>query len=526
MIGNLLVVDDEPDILEGLVELFEIELEEITVYSAKNARISLELLSSIHFDVVVTDINMPKMNGIEMFKEIHKNWPQCRVIFLTGYREFDHLYEVSRYPGVAYMLKSESDYVLVALVKQAFEEVEAVLQETAYSEGRGTFDSPQYKYLKLKLSQYLETSKPLSADFIQNFSVKIDFDPNVPFFFFFVHLDRDSPVTLVDQDDAVASIVNDFTPEGFSTHYQRVSECEGLLFFQSKEPLRLELVSKWFSSLSGAVSYIQEKMLKTLNISISFVVSEKLVDFGDVISTYNQTSILRYRYLKRSVQGIFYLDVNRNDQQEPVNNGQLVYHLNQALSEKNRKVFEKIINQVVDVLDLPDPDPNTAELYFGTMSILFTALLQDHSYVEEWHDFFVPFEEKDRAIKKVIKTASYIAERYLKAFEAEGMDTLKNAIDYIESNTGADLSLNNLAKISYLNPSYLSRIFKQVTGKTISTYVSEKRIEKAKELLKNPAMRINEIGVAVGYDSPRSFSRFFKKMTNMSPIEYRDRWLL
>ena len=127
--GNLLIVDDEPDILESLEEMFKYESGlDIDVYVAKSATNAVRLLEKIKFDVVMTDIKMPGMNGIELFKLIKENWPKCRVIFLTGYRDFDNLYEIRGYKEVRYLLKSEEDEVLISAVAEAFEEIDKMMQ--------------------------------------------------------------------------------------------------------------------------------------------------------------------------------------------------------------------------------------------------------------------------------------------------------------------------------------------------------------------------------------------------------------
>jgi two-component system response regulator YesN len=89
-----------------------------------------------------------------------------------------------------------------------------------------------------------------------------------------------------------------------------------------------------------------------------------------------------------------------------------------------------------------------------------------------------------------------------------------------------EVSLVRLAEIVYFNPSYLSRLFKQVTGVNLSDYISECRIKKAKKLLESPDYKIHEVSEAVGYLSATNFARFFKKVTNMTPQEYRDSKLI
>lgn len=92
---------------------------------------------------------------------------------------------------------------------------------------------------------------------------------------------------------------------------------------------------------------------------------------------------------------------------------------------------------------------------------------------------------------------------------------------HIEANLHDDLSLVRLAELVHFNPSYLSRMFKQACGVNLSEHIDECRVRKAKELLRQHELKIGEVGVKVGYDSPHSFIRFFKKMTGMTPQEYR-----
>jgi two-component system response regulator YesN len=96
---------------------------------------------------------------------------------------------------------------------------------------------------------------------------------------------------------------------------------------------------------------------------------------------------------------------------------------------------------------------------------------------------------------------------------------------YIESNLSEDLSLVRLAEQVYLNPSYLSRLFKQVTGVNLSDFIESSRVKCAKELLEKDGIRVNDIARRVGYDTAASFTRFFRKSTGVSPQEYRDAYL-
>ena len=85
-----------------------------------------------------------------------------------------------------------------------------------------------------------------------------------------------------------------------------------------------------------------------------------------------------------------------------------------------------------------------------------------------------------------------------------------------------DITLNDLSKEVYLNPNYLGRLIKKETGKNFSDILTEVRIEKAKELLKNTQIKTYEISERVGINDSRYFSQLFRKMTGMTPTEYRN----
>ena len=95
--------------------------------------------------------------------------------------------------------------------------------------------------------------------------------------------------------------------------------------------------------------------------------------------------------------------------------------------------------------------------------------------------------------------------------------------DYIQRNLSGDVSLIKLAEIVYLNPTYLSRIYKQFTGTNLSEYIFNLKFSKAKSLLKDSKKKVNEIATEVGFESAAYFIRTFKKNAGMTPQEYREK---
>lgn len=94
---------------------------------------------------------------------------------------------------------------------------------------------------------------------------------------------------------------------------------------------------------------------------------------------------------------------------------------------------------------------------------------------------------------------------------------------FIETNLAGDLSLTRIGDSVGFNPSYLSRMYKQLTGEGLHEYITKMKLYKAKELLNLPQMKVHEISSELGFESPAYFTKFFKRATNLTPSEYREK---
>ncbi|WMT39454.1 response regulator [Paenibacillus sp. D2_2] len=127
---RLLIVDNEEYVVDGLVELFNAEnrpdLETQGAYSAAEA---MNALMTTSYDIVITDIRMPGINGLELQRIIASRWPYCKVIFLSGYDNFNYAQEAIRQGSVNYILKTEDDDVIIAAVDGAIEKIRSEKEE-------------------------------------------------------------------------------------------------------------------------------------------------------------------------------------------------------------------------------------------------------------------------------------------------------------------------------------------------------------------------------------------------------------
>jgi two-component system response regulator YesN len=132
----------------------------------------------------------------------------------------------------------------------------------------------------------------------------------------------------------------------------------------------------------------------------------------------------------------------------------------------------------------------------------------------------------------IMETDSYITTKIESVFNALDeknvtSDPISSIMKYIHENyMDVDLSLPKISENTYLTPAYICTIFKEHTGTTINKYITEYRLDKAKALLKDNNMKINDIGAKVGYSDGNYFAKIFRKETGLTPSDYRKKFLL
>jgi two-component system response regulator YesN len=139
-------------------------------------------------------------------------------------------------------------------------------------------------------------------------------------------------------------------------------------------------------------------------------------------------------------------------------------------------------------------------------------------------------EEIEEALKKAMRLCAAEISQFQpetdhgKAQEEPGSYLIKKALQIMEESFREDVHLTQIANQLFVTSNYLSRLFRQETGKSFSDYLSQMRMDEARRLLNNSKLKIYQIGEAVGYPNPRYFSEWFQKQTGMSPGDYRARY--
>ncbi|MCC3375252.1 response regulator [Cohnella sp. REN36] len=549
---TMLIVDDLPIIVDGLTELFEaqnhLQLELLKAYSGEEA---LAVLGQTRVDIVVSDIQMPGLQGIELLREIRAQWPACKVIFLTGHNDFHYVQSAVKYGGFEYILKIESDEKIVGSVERAIErfEEERVQQQLirrANERMRRAMPSLQKEYATGILQGH-----SISEDGLQRHFRELD-----------LPLRADRPVLLLlGRIDAWTETTTPPDKALFLYAVQNIAEevlaplvrCYSFVYEQTKLVWFLQPEGEgedscerlWRQSQTYAscmLETIQQTCKELLKLPVSFAMGSEPVDWSGVSGRFHALK-LRFAYGMGLSGEIILIDADERRAAEGDEAGgprgdDILHHRVQLIGkclENGRR--EEFCQQYLALSELWAEDQPSFERkieLFHALSAIFLAYINKSPALREHlvavHDLtpLIRFSEPDLWISLrdyFLQTAICIFDWNAARGAELPAEIVQQAHRFIEAHVAKDISLNAIADHVGLNPSYFSRLYKQMTGIGLSDYINEYRNIKAKEMLAGGSPKVGDVAVALGYGSALAFIRFFKKQNGLTPQEYRTRRL-
>lgn len=159
---RLLIVDDEPIIVKGLTMMFEnAKIDELMIYKAYSAREALSVMEDIPIDILFTDIHMPGMDGLQLGEIVKEKFQDCKIIFLTGYEEFDYIYKAISKIKAKYILKSEEDEVILSELELTLIEIGKAKEKVDLDKLQNTYsdrisEEPCKDLLIMKIETYIK----------------------------------------------------------------------------------------------------------------------------------------------------------------------------------------------------------------------------------------------------------------------------------------------------------------------------------------------------------------------------------
>jgi two-component system response regulator YesN len=534
---RLLIVDDEEIITDGLYEILSKLPLDLDLYKAYSGEEALVWLRRTRFDIVLSDIAMPEMDGLALMDVIRYNWPHCKLIFLTGHHDLESMYHAIQWPGVRYLLKSEGYNKLIEAVGQAASEIEEELRTADLLRRSKDSQNALETLATGNYVRHLLFEEGADETMEDNFRrLNIRFNPALPVLISLGSLSFSEEKRRSYADRQESALTVKLMADSYLNEKTRslgvIDRYGDLVWLVQPMPsheLEDGVFERTVKFLEGTLELIQDACRESLSIKVSVTMATEPVLWPKLPEAYDR---LRERQHLRAGDGTRMVQSVQLHHEESSSSlrwrfpGEKVETLAAYLEGGRRTEFLCLFDEItMDAMVGKVPLAYATELYY---SIALTML----SYTNRWGDrektpsgnlMQLEAHPSWHARFGVLKsTAEDLFAQRSNGEHSRAATAIDKICAYIGDNIDEDLSLVRLADEIHLNPSYLSRLFKQERGRKLSEYIEDVRFAKAKELLKNTDCKISEIGIKVGYEAAHSFTRVFRKWAGMSPQEFRE----
>lgn len=498
---NIFVIEDEPPILRDILAIIKSFHEDYQIIGkASNGKDAIDFIKAQgnNIDVIISDIQIPVLNGLEVIDYTHKHFPHILSIILTGYSNFEYARKAIKCDVFDYLLKPIDENELHQQLQKAYTRkcLDYMKTPTHNSIPQESILEPQYQIAMLSLGSFPVYSSLYNELFPEVWrQLKIE-----------EYLDQskipDQQYWMIDGTSLAEKIILFHIPEKYiSCSRQYLTDILSPLC--EKEPSITIAVDTGFSGIRD--------------------VHRSILNLKNFI---NKTSQIGMSQL------LFYPEIPAN--QTPEYSSAFLSYCNRLaklMSQKNISVFEAELKNYIKQIQIQHIP--ALQVYRLISDLLNTCIqICDNTHVS---DLNIPSTITDIMILSDTYSTLYenLHSIFLSLFEIilddKDIGTDRNhaviKIDaYMKEHYREPINTKSIAEKFGFTPAYLSKIFREYKSITPADYIIQLRIEKAKELLSSSSnCKIKDVAAFVGYDDSLYFSKVFKKITGISPRQYMEK---
>ncbi|MFD1953258.1 response regulator [Paenibacillus thailandensis] len=524
------LVDDEPIILRSLEAAIPWrELGIDIAGQARNGEEALKLFREAKPDIVVSDIRMPSIDGIALMGEVMKSRPNLIFIVISGYGEFDYAREAIRQGAFDYLLKPIDHDELTEMIRKAVRRLDKDRQ--AKEETEKLMHSVQALSLLARERMFAEliegNQRPLQhLRWLESGMLE------QPYYMAVVRLDHYSAMNkqwTPEEKRLWLFAVRNILEEWSATH-------DGLAAFpfHSGEWIVLfpDAAAAAKRQLGEDIVYLIKRYSK---LSCSVGISRGVQGIDRLNDAYQSACAAFYQRFYSGQEGAF-LD---EGPATPGHDGD-----GDGGSRPRLKRFEQSLIECIRTLDIPRTHAVLDEMRTELEAMAAPKELVRRFIVEmavvarrEFEHLNLKIEHSADDLLQRLEDAStfrmaigelggalagWIEEVVAGNRHEDAAAAIEKARNYIDNRYHNDLGIDEVSEFVGLSAGHFCTLFKQITGYTFLEYVTHCRMEKAKYILKNTDVKVYQLAPLVGYQDPKYFTQVFKKITGMTPTEYRE----
>lgn len=531
---RILLVDDEILVRDAIKENIDWEgLGCELTGICENGQQAAEFVKQHPVDIVLTDILMPYMDGMELSHFLHDNYPDVVIVIFSGFGEFEYAKKAIQYNVSEYLLKPVTAMELTEVINKMKDKVDQRRKEKAKME-RLTRASESYRknaqIIRFKaIEAVVNCTVDVKTGMEQLAAMGIELTEGscrVAIFDIDIYSDIYQVDTVKRQESALMA----FVLYNISDEIVK-RENAGIAYQEGGNHVCILFQEKWGRDRNEKTKEIcreiQQKMQEVMGISVSVGIGKWVRRPEQLLISHDTAEkTIQYRYLLG--EGLL-LDMEEMKPEQNISLEKYLNDLSEAIKAGAQENAEKAMRDIEEAVKGAMVEKSRACMYLQQVIRTIDRICEDVSA-----DMEKILKGRDMLLQQVTEQKSFgracdvVREYVMKMFKmltdmnsSSGQRQARMAVEYIQKNyMNPNLSLNDICSYLNISTSYFSTIFKEMTGETFTEVLIRTRMEKAKELLENTTMKNYEIAEKVGFSDPHYFGISFKKMTGITPTEY------
>ena len=507
---KILLVDDEILVRDAIRENIDWgKLDCELIGDCENGKQAVEFVKIHEVDIVLTDILMPYMDGMELSHFLHDNYPDVLIVIFSGFGEFEYAKKAIQYNVSEYMLKPVTAMELTKVIENMKEKLDSRKKEQRKMESLTQVSQDYHKNANVIRSKALDCLVKCTRE------VQVSLD----------ELER-MGITFQAASYRVAVFDIDTYSEMYQMDMDKQQESALMAFvlFISCAGNRTQECSE---NIHRICHESQTKVKEGIGLETSIGIGSWVRSPYELIYSYRLAAkAIDYRYL---LGGNLLFDMEEKKTDNSIFLINDLETLTEAIKSGDRRLMEETLGQIETEIKSALVEKSYACIYLQQVIRAIGNTCQSLS--EEPEKIIAQREALLKAVTEqrtfsqaaalVEKNAQEVFDELQELNSSSGQRQGMLAMDYIQKNyMDPGLSLNSICSYLNISTSYFSTIFKEMTGETFIEVLTRVRMEKAKELLENTTMKNYEIAEKVGFSDPHYFGISFKKITGKTPTEY------
>ncbi|RAV19271.1 response regulator transcription factor [Paenibacillus contaminans] len=546
--NNVLVVDDEPIILEALYNtLTRMEDHELIVWKAPSADEAIEIMKSSRIDILMTDVRMPGMSGLELVGLVRKQWERCKIIILSGYSDYEYLQTALQQNVFDYLLKPVDEEVIVETITRVITEIESNMHvQELMTKAESQLQRAQsllHRDFSEKLfagELYAEGTIAESLEMLK-LPLRCDLDVIVVV----GRTDRWPRDYLLKEKLLMHYAIHNIVKEYLSSACRIVTFIENgymVWLIQGAEDGSREdqdlITLHWY--IGEMLEKIQQSIRDYLKLPVSLLLSKPNIGWPSIANTFKEMCAWLQRGIGLDEEIIF---IERIDEMKPSHDSgeqsfadikRSMSHLQNLLESGNEDAFmQEFADFFRAVQEFVFLEYTLQLEIYANLSWMFLTYINNRKispFIEEDlaylsnYGLFANWSEMEACFLRLAARLFSLVQGENKSQKQEIVDKIDAYI--VESFSSEYFSLTHLAKTFQLSTSYLSRLYHSEKGISLTERMKQLRMTRAKELLLIENKKIQEVALELGFYNVPYFSKFFKKNIGITPQEFKQKYAM